>query len=96
MRVVQKPQFLNNFPGKKREFAALYGKFSGTWERTAKFLNKSIPQQQLPRQTRTAVFFQNLGASPPAAGPGFPLHGRGFAYATPVGFPLQSLARPRG
>jgi hypothetical protein len=23
MRVVQKPRFLNNFPGKKREFAAI-------------------------------------------------------------------------
>jgi hypothetical protein len=40
-RVVQKPQLPNNFPGKKREFAAIYGKFSGTWERTDRFLNKS-------------------------------------------------------
>jgi hypothetical protein len=42
IRVVQKPQFLNNFPEKNREFAAICGKFSGTWERTARFLNKSI------------------------------------------------------
>jgi hypothetical protein len=27
-----------------------------------------------------------------AAGPGFPLQFLGFAYANPVGFPLQSLA----
>jgi hypothetical protein len=40
-RVVQKPRFLNNCPGKNREFAAMRGKFSGTWERTARFLNKS-------------------------------------------------------
>jgi hypothetical protein len=40
-RVVQQPLFLNNFPEKNREFAAICGKFSGTWERTARFLNKS-------------------------------------------------------
>jgi hypothetical protein len=28
--------------------------------------------------------------------PGFPLQVLGFAYANPVGFPLQSLARPTG
>jgi hypothetical protein len=28
--------------------------------------------------------------------PGFPLQVLGFAYAKPAGFPLQSLARPRG
>jgi hypothetical protein len=27
-RLVQKPQFLNNFPEKNREFAAMCGKFS--------------------------------------------------------------------
>jgi hypothetical protein len=40
-RVVQKPQFLNNFPEKNRGFAAICGKSSRTWERTARFLNKS-------------------------------------------------------
>jgi hypothetical protein len=28
--------------------------------------------------------------------PGFPLQFLGFANANPAGFPLQSLARPRG
>jgi hypothetical protein len=40
-RAVRKPQFPNSFPEKKRESAAMCGKFSGTWERTARFLNKS-------------------------------------------------------
>jgi hypothetical protein len=39
-RVVRKPQFPNNFPEKNREFAVMRGKFSGTWERTARFLHK--------------------------------------------------------
>jgi hypothetical protein len=41
------------------------------------------------------AFFSRRPRSP-AKKPGFPLQFRGFAYANPVGFPLQSLARPRG
>jgi hypothetical protein len=40
-RVVEKLQFLNNFPQKILEFAANCGKIRGTCERTGRFLNKS-------------------------------------------------------
>jgi hypothetical protein len=72
MRVVRQPQFPNNFSGKKREFAAVYGKFSGTWERIARFLNKPITfsEQNSARNSANPPDVPETGLSlPPSVHP---------------------------
>jgi hypothetical protein len=44
----------------------------------------------IPQRKNLGAF---LGRPEAAQKPGFPLQVLGFAYANPVGFPLQSLAR---